>query len=82
LEAVGKFVAQLEAALAGTQLPEQALAELQADVSSIKAQLVSPKPKHSLIRECLISVRHVLEHAGGKIAGTGILAALTTLIGP
>ncbi len=30
----------------------------------------------------LVSVRHVLEHAGGKIAATGILAALGTLIGP
>jgi len=63
-------------------LPAQTLTELQADVSSIKAQLASPKPKHSLIRECLLSVRHVLEHAGAKLAATGILAALSTLVGP
>lgn len=82
LEAVGKFISELESAFAGMSLPAQTLAELQADVSSIKAQLASPKPKHSLIRECLVSVRHVLEHAGGKLAATGILAALRTLVGP
>jgi len=39
---------------------------------------------HSLDKRTghLVSVRHVLEHAGGKIAATGILAALGTLIGP
>jgi hypothetical protein len=78
LEAVGKFVAELEQVLQGSALP----AALQADVATIRAQLASPKPKPSLIREGLLSVRHVLEHAGGKIAATGILAALSTLIGP
>jgi multidrug efflux pump subunit AcrA (membrane-fusion protein) len=82
LEAVGKFVAELEQVLQGSALPAAQLAELQADIATIRAQLASPKPKPSLIREGLLSVRHVLEHAGGKIAATGILAALGTLIGP
>src|SRR5688500_18282169 len=70
IRTVGKFVSQFEAAISSTQLPDQALAELQADVTSVKAQLASPTPKHSLVRECLLPVRHVLEHPARKIAGT------------
>lgn len=82
LAAVGKFVAELERTLPGNTLAAEPLAELQADLASLKAQLASPKPKHPMIRECLVSIRHVMEHAGGKLAATGILGALTTLIGP
>jgi hypothetical protein len=82
LAAVGKLIGEIERALQGNDLPAPQLAELQADLASIKAQLGSPKPKHPLIRECLLSIRHIMEHAGGKLTATGILAALTTLIGP
>lgn len=69
LEAVGKFVTQLEGALQGGKLPAEQLAELQADVASIKAQLGSPRPKHPFVRECLASIRRILENAAGEILG-------------
>jgi len=55
--------------LQGGKLPAEQLAELQADVASIKAQLAAPKPKHPFIRECLASIRRILENAAGEILG-------------
>ena len=47
------------------------LDELQSDVSTIKAQLASPKPKYGVIRSVLTSVKTVLEGAAGNVlAGT------------
>jgi len=82
LEAVGKFIAQLEGALQGAKLPAEQLAELQADVASIKAQLGSPKRKHQFLRECVASIRRILENAGGEILGRApeLLETLKVLV--
>jgi hypothetical protein len=50
--------------------------------SAIKAQLASPKPKQSLIRECLGSIRRILEEAGGNLVASGLPNAIAVLIGP
>jgi len=41
--------------------------ELDSDIKSIEAQLNSPKPKSSMIKEGLSSIRKILEGAGGKL---------------
>jgi len=82
-EAVVKLIAQVEAAVKrASDVPEGAIAELRADMATIKAQLGAPKPKQPIIRECLKSMRSVIEQAGGSLVASGILAALTVLIGP
>ena len=81
LDAVAKVVAQIEKQVM-RDAPSAMLMELQADIASIKAQLDSPKPKHPVIREGLRSLRAVLEQAGGNLAASGVVGALTTLIGP
>ena len=39
--------------------------ELRAEVATVEAQIKSPRPKHTIIRESLASARHILEHAFG-----------------
>jgi hypothetical protein len=41
--------------------------ELDSDIKSVEAQLSSPKPKPSMIKEGLSSIRKILEGAGGKL---------------
>ncbi len=42
--------------------------EAEAEIDSIKAQLKSPKPKGSIIKESLHSLRAILEGAGGAVS--------------
>lgn len=53
------------------------LAELMADLKSVDAQLSSPKPKTTVIRECFQSIKGVLQKAG-DVKG---LAPVKTLLG-
>jgi hypothetical protein len=41
--------------------------EIDSDIKSVEAQLSSPKPKPSMIKEGLSSIRKILEGAGGKL---------------
>jgi hypothetical protein len=43
-------------------------AEFDAEVQTVQAQIKSPNPKQSVIREGLLSMRRILEGAGGRIA--------------
>ena len=43
--------------------------EMEAELRTIDAQLESPNPKSSIIREGLQSIRRILEGAGGRVAG-------------
>lgn len=82
LNAVAQLVGQIEQAVKGQQFAKDTLAELRADLDAIKAQLASPKPKQSLIRECLGSIRRILEEAGGNLVASGLPSAIAVLIGP
>lgn len=53
------------------------LAEMLADLKSIDAQLSSPNPKKSIVRECFQSIRGVLKAADD----TDSLSAVETLLG-
>lgn len=64
-------------------LGQDELDELQSDVSTIKAQLASPKPKSSVIRSMLTSLKSVLEGAAGNVLASTYAAqagALLTMI--
>lgn len=53
------------------------LSELMADLKTIDAQLGSSRPKTAIIRECLRSIKEVLEGAGND----GSLAKIKALLG-
>jgi hypothetical protein len=52
-----------------TDLPEPARAAASADLQSVEAQLKSPTPRIGFVRECLSSLRKILESGAGSLAG-------------
>lgn len=78
--AIGDFVRELGARLDTAGLAESLRAEVRAEVSSIEAQLASPKPKQSIIREGLLSIRTILEGAIGNVLATDMLPKLAPIL--
>lgn len=81
LQAVAQLIPTIEAAIAKSKLEAKGIAELRADVQTIRAQLESPKPKHSLIKDCLVSIRDVLKGAAAEAAVIGAVEGLKTIVG-
>ncbi|MCG8985256.1 hypothetical protein MI467_00190 [Delftia acidovorans] len=61
-------------------LNQDELDELQSDVSTIKAQLASPKPKSGVIRSLLTSVKSILEGAAGNVLASTYAAQAGALL--
>ena len=47
--------------------------ELEAEIQTVEVQIKSPKPKYGIIKESLMSIRKILEGAGGSIAAQLLL---------
>ncbi|RMV90765.1 hypothetical protein [Pseudomonas coronafaciens] len=72
LEAFSKDIAKLT---------DQPTAEaLRVDIETIRLQTQSPVPKNGVIKECLGSIRNVLEGAAGSVLAT-YLPQVVTLLG-
>jgi hypothetical protein len=64
-----RFMAELRKAIEKASLPADRRSEMAAEADTIDAQLRTPKPRWSFVRECLTSIRNVLENAAGKLLG-------------
>ena len=69
MAAVASVVPKIRQALGSMELPEERRSEAEAEVSALESQIKSPRPKASIIREGLESLRRILEGAGGGAAG-------------
>ena len=76
-QAVEQTAADLKSRMGEKKLDFDALAELVAELTSIDAQLSSPKPKTAIVRECFRAIANVLEKAGD----TGDVKRIKTLLG-
>lgn len=72
------FVQIIKESIGNLDTSEQNKSELGADIDTIQTQILSPKPKTSIIHECLRSIRNILE----GIAGNVLAARLLEFIGP
>jgi hypothetical protein len=75
-------VAALREALPKLALAEKQAEELAADLQTLESQAQSPNPKPGIIREVLLSMRAVLENAGGGLLASGLLQQIGRLFGP
>lgn len=75
------FIHNLEAVRTQLDLHADAIFELEADASTIKAQLRSAHPKRVVVESCLRSIRAVLEGAGGTVLGAALLDHVKRLLG-
>jgi hypothetical protein len=62
---VRRVVEEIKSVLNAAKLKAEAKQELRAEVETVEAQMKSPRPKHLIIWESLVSARHILEHAFG-----------------
>jgi hypothetical protein len=72
------FLAEYDAKVAGLRREQtsEALAEIGAEIETVKAQITSPKPKKHFIKESLASIRATLENGIGGVVTSGLLLLL------
>jgi hypothetical protein len=68
-----------------SQLPELRLdaetqAEVESDITIIESQIKSPRPKSVIIKECLVSLRTILEGAVGNAIAALLMQQIATLL--
>jgi len=68
IEPILKFIAEIRDRLSELELTSDIKEELNAELNTVDAQAKSPKPKPSIIRESLSTIRRILEGASGAIA--------------
>jgi len=79
-ESLQKFIEELERRVGEMKLAAQAQQQLEADISTIKAQLAAPTPKRSIIKESLVSLRSILEGAAAAAIATPLVAKITQML--
>ena len=79
IEAILKFVADLKSQLSELKLDADTQAEVQADIETIETQIKSPRPKYAIIKECLASLRTILEGIAGNVIAALLVQQIGTL---
>lgn len=80
ITALRSFLHELRGQLDGLGLPVDDRSEVEAEVQTAQVQIDSPKPKTTILRECLKSVRSILERASGTAAGKLLQDTLDKLL--
>ena len=73
------FLSDLESKLKDLSLDQDEQRRIIAESAILKKQLSLPKPKGSIIRSCLASVRSIVEGAAGSAIGALLLQKLLSL---
>jgi hypothetical protein len=79
---VKEIIRALKASLNELGIEVDTKAELVSEIRTLESQTDSPKPKTSILRESLTSVRKILEGAAGNLAASGLLSQIGNLFGP
>ena len=74
-------VAEIRQQLDNLQLANDERQQVQAELSTIEAQLAAPKPKRSIIAECLASLRTILEQATAALVAAPFLQKINKYLG-
>jgi len=82
---LNELIGKLDVMIRNTKSSGDSVKELSAEVNTLKAQIESPKPKKSIIKETLQSVRSILEGAGAtllaeRVANSDVMNMINELI--
>lgn len=80
MSALRELLPQLQEVLGSRLLVGEAAEEYSADLKVLEAQAASPRPKPSLMKESLRSLRSILENAAGGAVAAGLLTAIQALL--
>ena len=78
---VAKFIEALKSTTEILGLDDKGKKEVTSEIETLQAQIKSPNPKHSIIRESLASIRRILEGAAGNLVASGLLNQIGVLFG-
>ena len=81
LAALTELIRELKSLLPQFGLTGDDQAEVQSDITTIETQLSSPRPKETIIKEALRSIKNIAEGAAGGLAASGIVAGIANLLG-
>jgi hypothetical protein len=81
LPALKEFLEKVQNQIEDLHLPIEEREELEAEIKTAEIQISSPKPKHGIIRESLISIRRILEGTAGGIAARLLADQVKLLLG-
>jgi len=76
-----ELVESLERSIDELRLEREPKRDLQADLRTIEAQMSASKPKPSIITECLVSIRRILEKAATSAVAAGFIELINRLLG-
>jgi len=77
MQAVAQLIQDLKTKLPDLGLADEDKQAVESDIATIEAQTSSPRPKMEIIKECLRTVRNIVE----GIAGAGIIEGIKKLLG-
>jgi len=80
-EAILKFIEELHVAIRNIELDPTKKLELESEIATVQAQVSSPNPKNSILKESLSSIKTILEGAGGSAVGQLLIEAGKVLFG-
>lgn len=80
LAQLNNFIATLKGQTDALPLSPEGKAELGAEIKTIESQLSSPRPKTTVLRESLHSIRNILEGIGASIIASELLKRLGPLL--
>lgn len=80
VEQARMLVEALSESLAALKLSSAAENELRAEIDTIKAQVASPKPKVSVLKECLLSAKTILEGTAGNVLASGVALQIPAIV--
>ena len=75
-----RLIEEIKKNLSDLKLDASLHSEVQADVTTIEAQISSPRPKNSIIRECLVSLRAIFEGIAGNVVASLLVQQINTCI--
>jgi len=78
---LSEFIELLKSKLHELEISGDDKSEIEADVSTIEAQIKSSRPKAGIVKECLLSIKRILERASGAVFANELLKYLPALLG-
>jgi hypothetical protein len=76
-----EFVELLKMKLPDLRLGKEPESELNSDVLTLEAQLLSSRPKLSILKESMLSIQRILEGAAGAVVAQQLLSHMPALLG-
>jgi hypothetical protein len=76
---ISAFITELRAILPSLSLDADTKSEVEAEIATIGAQLSSARPKQKILKECLVSIRTILEGAAGSALAQQLLSQLAAM---